>query len=157
MKNIFFRGFALLAVFYSSSIFSSHGIEHELAGNVARVAHGLFAGQHVDQTEMREIFDDIEKIEKIKDHRSDRGRDSEGSRESNQSTASCHSDLSISSREAVEDMEKIMDACFEDPDKTPAKQEERKKFISMLHSLENSVPPGIMAQAVEMIAEKLFG
>lgn len=156
MKYIFFSRFALLAIFYSTTIFCSQGIEHELAGNVARVAHGLFTGQNIHRTEMLDIFKDIEKIVKIKDHQSDRERDSDESHESSQSTASYDTELSVSSREAVEDMEKIMDACFEYPDITPAKQEERKKFITMLHSLENSVHPNIMAQAVEMISEKLF-
>lgn len=153
MSKVFYKMFSMLIVFYSFTAFGAQGVEHELAGNIARVAHGLFAGCPIATDEMQDIFDEIKAI----DSKNNSRRDSETSRDSNQSTASHDTLSSVDSHEAIDDMEKIMDVCFEAPDKTPAKIEERKKFIDMLHSLENAVAPEIMTKAIVMISEKLFG
>jgi hypothetical protein len=152
MNKGFYKTFLLLIVFYSFSVFGAQGAEHELAGNIARVAHGLFAGCPIATDEMQDIFKEIKTINSKNNSR----RNSETSRDSNQSTASHDTLLSDDSHEAIDDMEQIMDTCFADPDKTPAKQKERKKFIDMLHSLENTVTPDIMTKAIVMISEKLF-
>lgn len=150
------RLFLMLIIFSSSALFSSQTVEKELAGNISRVAHGLFAGCHIEKREVQEIFGEIEEIDKIKKRHSDHERDSESSKDSRQSIASGDSISSVDSHEAIDGMDKIMDAYFEAQENSPAQVGQRKSFIDMLYSLENSVSPEIMTKAILMISEQLI-
>jgi len=154
MKKV--KKFFILVIFSASTLFSSQAIEKELASNVERVAHGLFAGCPIETHEIRGIFSEIEEIDKIKKRHSDHERDSDTSNDSHQSTVSDDSLSSIDSREAIDGMDKIMDACFDQREKSPIQIEQRKNFIGMLYSLESSVSSEIMTKAILMISEKLM-
>jgi len=147
--------FLMLILLSTSALFCSQTIEKELAGNISRVAHGLFTGCHIEQREVQEIFGEIEEIDKIKKQHGDHERDSELSKDSHQSTASDDTISSVDSHEAIDGMDKIMDAYFEAQENSPAQIGQRKSFIDMLYSLENSVPPEIMTKAILMISEQL--
>jgi hypothetical protein len=151
MNKVHFRTFLALIFFGHFTLFGSQPIDRELANNVARAAHGLFAGCPITQYEMQDILSEIEQIAKIKKQHNDHDYD-----DNYQNTVSGDTPSSISSQEAIDGFATIMDLCFEEPDKTPAKQKERKKFIDMLHSLENTIAPEIMTKAIVMISEKLF-
>lgn len=148
--------FLILMTFSTATLFSSQAIEKELAGNVSRVAHGLFTGCHIEKSEVRDIFGEIEEVDKIKKRHSDHERDSELSKDSHQSAASDDTISSVDSHEAIDGMDKIMDAYFEAQENSPAQVGQRKIFIDMLYSLETSVTPEIMTKAILMISEQLM-
>lgn len=148
--------FLILMIFSTATLFSSQAIEKELAGNISRVAHGLFTGCHIEKSEVQDIFSEIEEIDKLKKRHSDHERDSENSKDSHQSAVSDDTISSVSSHEAIDGMDKIMDACFEEKENLPAQIGQRKSFIDMLYSLEGSVAPEIMTKAILMISEQLM-
>jgi hypothetical protein len=154
MKQV--KRFLILVIFSVSTLFSSQAIERELANNVERVAHGLFAGCPIEKYEIRGIFSEIEEIDKIKKRLSDHERDSDTSHDSHQSAASDDSISSVDYHEAIDGMDKIMDACFEQRENSPLQIVQRKNFIDMLYSFESSVPSEIMTKAILMISERLI-
>jgi len=154
MKKV--KIFLILVIFSTSALFCSQTIERELVGNISRVAHGLFTGCHIEKSEVQDIFSEIEEIDKIKKWHNDHERDSEGSKDSHQSAVSDDTISSVDSHAAIDGMDKIMDACFEEQENSRSQIEQRKGFIDMLYSLEDSVSPEIMTKTILMISEQLM-
>ncbi len=127
-------------------------IEYELAGNVARVAHGLFCGCPIKLHEIQDIFQDIKRIlSKPKD------RQEIENNSTNEHDITGNSITTADAQDAIDGMEQIMDAYFQDLEqRSIARQQERKHFIEMLHSLETTVHPEVMVKAIIMLSEKLF-
>lgn len=158
MNKVYFKAFSILVVFYfSHSAISCTGAERDLAINIERVANGLFAGSQIKQKTMDDIFEEIKIIETNSQRNSDASDFGRKSDESKDSHTSEDSASSVSSQEAIDGFATIMDLCFEERYKTPKAIEERKNFICMLHSLENSIPAKIMIRTVALLSEQLFG